>query len=377
EMERIGVDPAGIRLMTPKHLHYNLMLRSLSSAEANIIKQEILSIGGELAVSKGTVSAEVDRTDALLSGTEAELRYLTSKLSTQPFGLKDISVALTTSLDNTIRAEFTIKGNAKSISVGTTPLIMGILNVTPDSFSDGGKFESPDLAIKKALEMIDEGADIIDIGGESTRPGAPAVSEDEELKRVMPVITGLAGEDILISVDTRKAGVASRALSEGAWMINDVSAMTADPEMVTVVRESGAAIALMHMRGVPESMQDNVEYSDLIGEVFDYLAGRVAFAEAEGIDSDAIIIDPGIGFGKSSAGNFEIINRLSEFSAIGRPVLIGPSRKSFLGGATPDRLTGTTAALTASVMNGARLLRVHDVREAKEAARVVRLIKGH
>jgi dihydropteroate synthase len=251
---------------------------------------------------------------------------------------------------------------------------MGVLNVTPDSFYDGGRYAEPGPAIAHALEMLDDGADWIDVGGESTRPGAAPVAEAEELKRVLPVVEALAGEGVTVSIDTTKAEVARLALEAGAEIVNDVSALTMDPAMAGVVAASGAGVCLMHMRGTPVSMQDDLSYRDLTGEVMAYLSGRLDHALRCGIEAERVIVDPGIGFGKSADGSLELIRRLSEFGGLGRPVLVGPSRKSFIGRAldldVDSRLSATVAVSTIAVLNGAGVLRVHDVKEAAQAARM-------
>ena len=273
-----------------------------------------------------------------------------------------------------------ISGNGREFIFGrgTRTLVMGILNVTPDSFSDGARCLTKDRAVAHALEMVEEGADIIDVGGESTRPGAKRVEEDEELKRVIPVVAELVKEGIAISVDTTKAGVAKKALEAGAWMINDVSALR-DPKMAGVLNEFNAPVVLMHMRGTPRTMQDSVEYGDITAEIVEYLTERIAFAASVAIVPERIVIDPGLGFGKSAQGNFSILKKLSEFKTLGRPVLIGASRKSFLsapmgGGEMPDgpleRLAPSIAAEAVAILNGADIVRVHDVREAVSAARI-------
>ncbi len=378
EMRRVGVDPAGIRIMAPKHFHYNLKVEGLTPPQANIIKQDMLSIGGEVAVARGAASCSVRRTDAIISGTLKQLNILIDKLKVQNLGLPEIALAMEEALGNIRRKEFTLKGRGKSWTLGPRTLVMGILNVTPDSFSDGGLFFEKNKAIERALEMIDAGTDWIDVGGESTRPGALPVALVEELKRVMPVVEALSGKAD-ISVDTTKSEVARQALEAGAQIINDVSALGADPDMASVCAEYGAPVVLMHMRGTAETMQKNVEYGDLMTEVFNYLLSRVEYAESRGIDREKIIIDPGLGFGKSREGNLELVRRLPEFRSLGRPVLVGPSRKSFIAGtlgAGQGRETGTTAVVTASILNGAHAVRVHDVLGAVQAARMIDAIRA-
>jgi len=253
------------------------------------------------------------------------------------------------------------------------PLVMGILNVTPDSFSDGNRFFSLEAAVERALEMEREGADIIDIGGESTRPGAPAVGLAEELDRVVPVISALAGRISLpISVDTYKAGVARAACAAGAEIVNDVSGLFFDPAMAAAVAEADAGLVVMHTRGRPDRMQADTGYHDLVAEVRSYLADSLELAKAAGIRAGRIVVDPGIGFGKSPEGNLELIRRLSELRLLGRPILVGPSRKSFVGTALGrsggDRLFGTAAAVAVSILNGASIVRVHDVAAMRDVA---------
>ncbi|OLD79820.1 MAG: dihydropteroate synthase [Ignavibacteria bacterium 13_1_40CM_2_61_4] len=251
--------------------------------------------------------------------------------------------------------------------------LMGILNVTPDSFSDGGLFRDPDRAVRKGLEMVEEGADFIDVGGESTRPGSDRVSAEEEMRRVLPVIERLSkATDIPISVDTYKSAVAKRALEAGARIINDVSGLHFDPDLADVAAGGGATLVIMHMKGTPKSMQADPVYDDVIAEIAEYLAAAIRVAEAKGVGQ--IFIDPGIGFGKSPSHNVEIIRRLGELGPLGHPVLVGPSRKSFIGKIldlpVDERLEGTAAAVAASVMNGANVVRVHDVKQMLRVARV-------
>lgn len=251
-------------------------------------------------------------------------------------------------------------------------LVMGILNVTPDSFSDGGQFLKVENAFTHSVKMIEEGADIIDIGGESTKPFADPVSTDEELSRVIPVIEKIRSEyDILISIDTTKSKVAEEAITAGANIINDVSAMEIDENMLQVAKNYNSPIVMMHMKGIPKNMQNNPTYDHLITEIKDYLSSRVKCAINAGIDKKNIIIDPGIGFGKSVEHNFEIINNLDSFVDLGFPVLLGASRKSFIGLTLnveeKDRLEGSIAANVIGLQKGAKIFRVHDVLAAKKS----------
>ncbi|MBI4394762.1 MAG: dihydropteroate synthase [Candidatus Omnitrophica bacterium] len=259
------------------------------------------------------------------------------------------------------------------------PLIMGILNLTPDSFYDGGRFLNPDLALEQAFRLVKDGADILDLGAESTRPGAKVVSAEEELSRLLPVLAKLRGQiHIPISVDTTKSRVARRALEEGVHVINDVSGLRQDSEMASVVKEFGAGLVLMHRRGTPETMQLLTDYEDLIEDISRELSESMAIAESHGISQNRIVLDPGIGFSKTAEQNLELLERLSEFKSLGRPLLVGPSRKSFMGAITkqaPDkRLFGTVAACVLAYERGANILRVHDVWAVKEALAVAEAI---
>lgn len=260
----------------------------------------------------------------------------------------------------------------RAIDVSARPLVMGILNVTPDSFSDGGRFRAPGPALSRARTLAAEGADLVDVGGESTRPGAPPVSAAEEAARVVPVIEALKRElDVLVSVDTRKAEVARLALSAGADVVNDVSGL-ADPEMADVLTAHDCGAVLMHMRGTPETMDALADYGDVAAEVAGELADVLARAAAAGVSPDRIVLDPGLGFAKTGAQNLALLSGLSALLALGRPVLVGPSRKRFvgavLGGLPPEaRDAGTVGACVAGLARGARLFRVHEVRAARHA----------
>jgi dihydropteroate synthase len=256
--------------------------------------------------------------------------------------------------------------------------LMGIVNVTPDSFSDGGIFLEPDRAIEHALELVRDGADLLDIGGESTRPGARAVSAEEELQRVGPVLEGLRDAGVPISIDTSKAAVAEAALDAGAEIVNDVTALRTEPELAALCAERDCGVVLMHMQGTPRTMQENPAYEDVVDDVRAFLAERIEFATGEGIAEERIWVDPGIGFGKTVDHNLELLRRLGELRALGRPIVIGASRKSFIGKLTgrevDDRLGGTIASSVLALRAGADVLRVHDVAEVGQALRVAEAI---
>jgi dihydropteroate synthase len=260
------------------------------------------------------------------------------------------------------------------------PKLMGVVNVTPDSFSDGGLYLDPDAAVAHGEELARAGAAILDVGGESTRPGADAVTEAEELRRVVPVIEGLAGGGAEISVDTSKAAVAEAALDAGAAIVNDVTALRGDGEMAALCADRGATVVLMHMLGSPRTMQENPVYGDVVDEVRAFLADRVEAAVAAGVAEERIWLDPGIGFGKTAAHNLELLRRLGELCELGRPLVIGASRKSFIGRVdgsdAGERLGGTIASSVLAAAEGAAVLRVHDVAEIAQAMAVATAILG-
>ncbi len=268
-----------------------------------------------------------------------------------------------------------------SLELDSKTLIMGILNVTPDSFSDGGLHFRENDAVKRGLEMVNNGADIIDVGGESTRPFSDPIPLTEELRRVIPVIAALSQEtDIPISIDTYKSEVAGQALEAGAKMVNDISALRFDPKMGPLVAEAGLPIVLMHMKGTPKNMQANPTYENLFGEIIGFLSNAMEQAVKIGIKRDLIIIDPGIGFGKSFDDNLKIIKGLNRFSSLGQPILVSTSNKSFIGHIldlpVESRETGTMATVAAAVMNGANIVRVHNVKAAKETVTIIDAIKS-
>ncbi|MBI3378092.1 MAG: dihydropteroate synthase [Nitrospirae bacterium] len=268
-----------------------------------------------------------------------------------------------------------------SLDFSKKTCLMGILNVTPDSFSDGGQYFNRGLAIKRAHEMVEEGADIIDIGGESTRPGYEPVPLEEEISRTIPVIEALAKNiKVPISIDTYKAEVAKRALDAGASIVNDTSGLRFDPEMPKVVSQYKVPVVIMHIKGTPKNMQVNPTYEALIPEIMDYFRESIRLAVESGIAEEKIIIDPGIGFGKTFGHNLEIIKNLREFTLLEKPLLVGPSRKAFIGkilgdATASERLEGTAAAVAISILNGANIIRVHDVKEMKKVALVADAVK--
>ena len=375
-LQRIGVDPYGIGAMAPKAVNINILLEEQPCKIANILKQEMLSLGGDAAVARGSVACSVEATDVLIMGTLKQLSGLAAKIGKQPFGLNLIAHDISEIIKNVGLKRFVWKTSRRKIVLGEQTKIMGILNVTPDSFSDGGIFFSTEKAVERGVQMAEEGADMIDVGGESTRPGSAAVPVHVELKRVIPVIKGLVKKvKIPVSIDTKKARVAKEAVDAGAEIINDVSALNADKKMAGMAAQTKAALVLMHMRGNPASMQDgNLGYDDLMGEITNYLNGSIHKAMQAGVKKESMVVDPGIGFGKTFTDNYKIICNLAELKILGLPILIGPSRKSFIGKITGDepseRIAGTAASVAAAIMKGCHIVRVHDVAVMKKVAAV-------
>ena len=373
ELQRVGCDPGGIERMATKMLGRLVKIPAVPCRAANILKQEMLALGGDAAVARGTVACAHPATDVILIGNQRQLADLVPRLAVQPFGLAALGQALTGLMAGMTGPVTILAGRSRRLDC-RRPLIMGILNVTPDSFSDGGRFVDLEAALQQARRMAAEGADLIDIGGESTRPGAPLISVEEELARVMPVVEALRQESPLpLSVDTNKSAVARAVLTAGAEFINDVSGFGFDPDMAATIAEAGGGAFLMHTRGRPETMQQDTAYVDLLGEVLGALDASLQQARAAGIPDEKLAIDPGIGFGKDAAGNLELLRRLPELLSLGRPILLGTSRKGFIGRILdqPDpgrRLHGTLATVALGVAGGARIFRVHDVGPAREAA---------
>jgi len=368
EMAAIGVHPDGVDIMAPKAVFRVLKLTGLTAPQANIIKQEMLAKGGEAAVAWGAVDGSAPNTDVLLMGTLRQYEALIKKLARQPYGLREVAGRIGETLTNLeARPRYELPCRGCRLPLGRRTLVMGILNVTPDSFSDGGRYLDPEAALARAREMEAEGADIIDVGGESTRPGHVPVGVEEELRRVMPVLERLVrAVRIPVSIDTSKAEVARRALEAGVHIVNDQWAL-ADPEMAGVVAEAGVPVILMHN-------QEGTAYRDLMGDIVAYFRERIRRAVRSGIDREKIIIDPGFGFGKTPAQNLEVVRRLGELAGLGRPILIGPSRKSTIGRVlglpVEQRVEGTAAVVTAAIANGADIVRVHDVKEMVRVARM-------
>lgn len=375
-LEKIGADAGGHAYMLPKALFRCILLKNIKAPAANIIKQEMLSRGAEAAVSRNTILGQ-GTTDVLLMGTLKQYRLLIKKLKVQPFGLKKLAAEIEAILANWEGKKRQLPlAHGQSLDLGERTLIMGILNVTPDSFSDGGRYNDTDRAIRRGIEMAEQGADIIDVGGASSRPQAEIARADEELRRVLPVIEGLTRQGVLVSVDTFRAEVARSALEVGAHLINDIGRLQLDRELLPVLVEYQATVAIMHNR---LQMNHGQPYNDLITEIIEELEQSVEEAVEAGLPRENIIIDPGVGFGKDAAQNRLIIKRLQEFRSMGLPLLLGASRKSFigltLGLEVEQRLEGSLAAAVVGALHGADIIRVHDVLETVRAVRMADAIR--
>ena len=371
-IQEIGSDPGGVKVMTPKGEMILLRIENLSLKAANILKQEMLSRGGDVALHRDVAGLSIDKSDALLMGTRRQYAELLRKLKVQPFGLKTLGQEIEEILrgQDKLRKvrEISLPHQATPMRIGVKTLVMGILNVTPDSFSDGGRYNDIEQAILHAQKLVQEGADIIDIGGESTRPGHEKVSVENELERVIPIIHALRNEiSVPISIDTYKAEVARKAIEAGAHIINDVWGAKADPNMARVAVETKAPIILMHNR-------HNRDYNHLIQDMIRDLRESIDLVLNEGGSPEQILIDPGIGFAKDAEGNLEVMKHLEDFQSLGYPILLGTSRKSFIGKIldlpVDQRKEGTIATVVLGIQKGVDIVRVHDVEAVSRAVRM-------
>ena len=364
-VKKMGVDDVVENHLAEKLVFYVFQIDNLSSAAANILKQTALSRGTDAVIHRDVITGKIQNSSVVISGTKKEFKYISDSLKNQAFQLGDISnkiLELVSFLDK--------RNHTK---------IIGVLNITPDSFSDGGLYLRPEDAIKRIEEMIGEGAEIIDIGGESSRPGAEPIGEEEELKRVIPVIDAIKKKKVRFSIDTYRSKVAQEALKRGAEFVNDISGMRFDKNMVKVVSDYNARVIIMHMKGTPKNMQRNPVYEDVIDEIMNFFAERIVFCEKNGLKRENIILDPGIGFGKRLEDNLKILKNLIEFRSFGTPVMIGASRKSFIKGITgapvDERLAGSLAAVSEAFLQGIDYVRVHDVKETKQYLDVISAIE--
>jgi dihydropteroate synthase len=394
-MQDIKVDPYGIKIMVPKAITHLVRINSVSNIAANILKQEMLSLGGDVAIARHALTGKSKKTDCLVMGNLTQLIRLNDKLNRQPFGLSNLAKDLSQTLTNYQKNNFILNLGKYKLNLNLRTFIVGIVNLTPDSFSGDGLYRVSGIALPAAClpdrqgrqgyrvsdvvdfveKMVDDGADIVDIGGESSRPGAKAVSVKEEIKRVIPVIKALAKKiKVPISIDTYKPQVARQALDNGAAIVNDITGLR-NLKMAKLVARYNAGVVIMHMKGNPRTMQINPEYESLIDEIIEFLDKAIKRAQEIDVDKEKIIVDPGIGFGKTLEHNLEILKRLRELKVLGRPILVGPSRKSFIGKIlnvqAQERLSGTLSACVLAVKNGANLVRVHDVKEVKQALKVL------
>jgi len=378
-MEKVGVDTTGLRLMQGKMLHLNLKVEGVDPKTANLIKQEMLSLGGDAAVDGRGLDCSAPLTDTLLMGTQKQVERLVTKLEQYPH-LQSLDQSLKETLTHLSKRHYVIHCRSRAYTLGKQTLLMGILNVTPDSFSDGGLYFDKERAVDHGVRMAEEGADMIDVGGESTRPGAKPVGEEEELSRVIPVIEALSKKvKVPISIDTSHAGVAQKAVEAGAEIINDISGLYVDPHLAEVAAREHTPLVLMHIRGTPETMQKDVHYDSLFSEILHSLRESVHRAESCGVEPNQIIVDPGIGFGKNLEHNLLILKNLSELRVLGKPILLGTSRKTFIGKIlntdVNERLEGTLSTIAIAVLHGAHIIRCHDVLPAKRALAVADAIK--
>jgi len=343
---------------------YGLYLEELKGEQIEALKREADAQGMEVFAVKPSSGSQ-----GVLAWGEWRRHEELAKRCSGISLLREIGENLRRSLDNLQCSDYRLRCGDYLLELGRRTALMGVLNITPDSFSDGGKFLNPQQAIAHGARLIEEGADILDLGGESSRPGAEPVPLEEELQRLLPPLRSLVNRGIPISVDTYKAEVARVALEEGASLINDISGLRFDPSLAGVVAHAGAGLVIMHMKGTPRDMQINPYYDSLLDEVFRYFREGISLAESAGVRPEGILIDPGLGFGKNLEHNLTLLRRLRELRCLGKPILIGPSRKSFIGKLldlpVEERLEGTAAVVAWGVCHGASIVRVHDVKEMK------------
>lgn len=379
EIASIGPDDAGVPKIAAKSEHYLIRVDDVRTPAANILKQELLARGADGAVSRHTIAVTAPTTNMLIYANVAQLRSLIRNLKEQPYGLAALGEQLAALLDNIHRAPVPITCGLYTLPLGSRTLVMGILNLTSDSFSGDGLGSDVEAALQQARAFHAAGADLLDLGAESTRPGSSEISPDEELARLTPVLQALLdpvrGVTLPISIDTKKASVIEACLKMGAHLANDISGLRADPDYAAVVARYAAPVIIMHIKGTPQTMQQNPQYDDLLGEVIAYLREGISIATGAGIAREKVIIDPGIGFGKTFDHNLELLHRLGELHSLGQPILVGTSRKGFIGkllGSVPasERIFGTAATVALSIAGGADIVRVHDVAQMVQVVKV-------
>ncbi len=372
----IKVDPISIKYFAAKDKVHFFYYENIQNKLCNIIKQDMISAGGDTAVSKDVGRFIRGCTNALLMGTSKQFNIFIKKSFSQPPTIRKIGKEIKGYLKSLNQEEIKFKIKNKTYNCKNKAYLMGIVNVTPDSFYDGDRCSNYEAAVRQVRQIIKQGIDIIDIGGESTRPGAEKITPEQEIKRVLPVVKYIKKNfKTPVSVDTYKSKVAKAVLDEGAEMINDISGLRFDKNMAGVIAEYKASVVLMHIKGTPLTMQRNPEYNNLMGEIKDYLAQSIKIALDNSIQFDNIIIDPGIGFGKTVQQNYIILRKINELKILRRPVLIGLSRKSLIGkvlnNKVDERLTGTIALNTLSILNGANIIRIHDIQEHREVIKLM------
>jgi dihydropteroate synthase len=381
-MRNLGVDEGGVERMLPKCYQRVFLIRDISAGAANILKQEALAVGAESAIPRWAVTGSPDHCDVLLLGEFSKLRRLTEKLSGQPFGLNGLGKKLRGMVDDFLSGRgliWRIKDRVLDFSAG--PKVMGIINLTPDSFSDGGSYPTVDKAIERAKEMVAEGAGIIDVGAVSTRPGSEPPGEEEEWERLSGFLA--RGEEVQtpLSVDTYRSGIARRAIELGAQIINDISALRSDPQMAELCAETKVGLVLMHMQGEPANMQKDPQYKNVVGEIYAFLEGRLNDLDAVGIERERMAIDVGFGFGKTVQHNLALLGGLETFRELGRPLVVGVSRKTFLGKLlnleVGERLLPSVVANLIALEQGASVLRVHDVSQTVMACQLAEACRAN
>jgi len=376
-LAEIDVSDAEIEKISDMFLYCTVKLEAIDTRAANLMKSRIENLGGAIAMRKEAHEFTVRETDVVISGSRHTLRVLATSLKGEPFGLDGIAAEIAACISTGARI---MSWGTRTLDFTSKTYVMGILNCTPDSFYPGSRAVTIKDALKAAREMIDAGVDIIDVGGESTRPGSDPVPLEEEIRRVIPVVQSLRSEsEVMISVDTRKKDVAERSLDAGADIINDISGLRHSEDLARLVAARKVPVVLMHMRGTPKTMQRQPHYQNTISEILRELQPPIAAAIGAGIDPAMLIIDPGIGFGKRIQDNLRIIKELASLKSLNFPILIGLSRKSFIGEIldkpVEKRLIGTITANTLAIINGANIIRVHDVSDAVEMVKIIESVR--
>jgi len=380
EISGIPTSVEVIEHMSRKSEGYAVLLNNITAPQAHILKETMLSLDGDAAVHRQLIVKPIESSKVVIVGTRRQLNALGAKMKNQPFALTLVAECVKKAISNFSKKHFTLKLKDNSSIKIDKPLIMGVLNVTSDSFSDGGKYLNVDDAVTQAMLMIEQGADIIDIGGESSRPGAMPISETEELYKILPIIEKIRSKsNVLLSVDSYKPEVAREALGAGCDIINDITGGR-NPELVDVAAKTQAIYIVMHMQGNPQNMQKNPEYANVLTDIYSYLFDANMKLQDAGISADRILLDVGFGFGKTARHNLKLLKYLHQFRSIGMPILAGLSRKSIFksitGAEVDDRLIETVAAHYHCLTQGAKILRVHDVSEAIKAVKVFEAIEN-